>query len=327
MGMRHFARPKFGASGVLHSRARGLRAWRATGRGALVALALGVACLGVATATADATTTTLPLATITAGNAYAQHLLGEQPVPPNVRRTNSLPVPVGSLPVVGGLADVRKAHHLYVLPASVDVDRYVRAHLPKGEAVAVSGSSTGSGPQTELLGLSSICDSAHVTYCVVYYVTCPTKSGQQELAITAEVSYLPILHVKMPTDGVVTLTGYGMTSPANPSSDPTSVVLTHAQALTLRSAIEGLKDLGSNSGCMEDSLLLKIKIVKDAKVVWSATADICPGALTITSATSNAILNNRNCSFWHTVDSDFPAGAATSTKKDAAETCSASQSG
>jgi hypothetical protein len=159
----------------------------------------------------------------------------------------------------------------------------------------------------------------------VYYVIGTTKSGQQELAVTAQVNYLPVLHVKMPTTGVVTLTGYRELSLAFASSDPTSVVLTHEQALTLRSAIEGLKDLGTDSGCMEDSLLLKIKIVKDGRVVWRATADSCPGALTIESATTNAILDNENCAFWHTVDGDFPSGAATATKRMSTQTCSASQ--
>ncbi len=324
--MRQFARPKFGASGVLHSRARGPRAWRATRRGALVALALGVACLGLATVSADASTTTTTLAPgiIAAGNAYARHLLSAQPVPTDARAVSSLPAPDGSLPIVGGLADVRQASHFYVLPASFQVESFVLAHLPPGEAVVTSG--TGNGPQKELIGLSATCDSHHVTYCIIYYATAVTKGGQQELAITAQVNYLPILHVKMPTDGVVSLTGYGTASPANRSGDPSSVVLTHDQALKLRSAIEGLYDLGSNSGCMEDSLLLTITIVKDAKVVWSATADTCPGALTISSTTTNAILNSRNCSFWRTVDSDFSSGAATATKRDAAQTCAASQS-
>lgn len=326
--MRQTARPKFGASRVLHSRAREPRVGHATSRAALSLIALGVACLGLTTVRAGAattTTTTLPPAIIVAGNAYARHLLSEQPVPPNARAVSALPTPDGSLPIVGGLSDVRQAQHFYVLPASISVAQFVRAHLPKGEAVAETG--TGNAPPMELLGLSVHCDSPHVTNCAVYYATSTTKGGQQELAIAAQVNYLPVLHVKMPIAGVVTITGYGKLSLASSSSDPSSVVLTHDQALTLRSAIEGLKDLGTDSGCMEDSLLLKIKIVKDGKVVWSATADSCPGALSITSATTNAILDNENCSFWHAVDGDFPSGAASATKSMSTETCAASQLG
>ncbi|MGB8197768.1 MAG: hypothetical protein WCF25_12255 [Acidimicrobiales bacterium] len=323
MGMRQSARPKFGASGVLHSLARGPRAWRATRRGALVALALGGACLGLATVTADATTTTtLPPTTITAGNAYARHLLGEQPVPPHARTIRSLPTPDGSLPIVGGTSDVRSTHHFYLIPASFQVDRYVRAHLPTGEAACCNSKLySPSAPPVYTYTVSPTCDGQHITFCVIYYVSTRTKSGAQELAITAEVSYLPILNEKMPTFGTVTVTGYGTVSIFG-SKDPTSIVLTHGQALALRSAIEGLKDLGVNSGCMEDALLLKIKIVKDATLVWSATADECPGALTITSTGTDAMLDTHGCSFWHVVDSFFPTGAAKGTKAASSQICS-----
>ena len=94
----------------------------------------------------------------------------------------------------------------------------------------------------------------------MYFTSTEAKNGEQELRVDAQVIYLPILHVTMPTDGTVTVTGYGKTSPADPSSDPSSVVLTHQQALHLRSAISHLKDMGQNGMCMEDSILLKIKV-------------------------------------------------------------------
>jgi hypothetical protein len=131
----------------------------------------------------------------------------------------------------------------------------------------------------------------------------------------------------MPTNGIVTVTGYGKTSLANGSSDSSSVVLTHQQALQLRSAISELKDMGENGGCMEDSILLKIKLVKNGKVVWSAIADECPGGLTITSAKSSQILDNRSCSFWHVVDSFFTSGQGTATKSDSQQICSSPQFG
>jgi hypothetical protein len=110
------------------------------------------------------------------------------------------------------------------------------------------------------------------------------------------------------------------------SSDPDSVVLSRHQAQTLRTVISGLKDLGSNEMCMEDSLLLNIKVVRGAKVVWSATADACPGRLTITSAKTNVILDNRNCPFWHVVAAFFPSGAAKATKAES-KYCDAPQFG
>jgi hypothetical protein len=242
--------------------------------------------------------------------------LSEQPVPPDARTIRSLPTPEGSLPVAGGTVDVRSVHHYYLLPESFQVDRYVRAHLPSGEKVYGSGTLTSPiAAPVSTLTVSRRCASQHVTFCAIYFVTTQTKSGEQELAITAQYSYLPILHVKMPTTGVVTVTGYGKASIFG-SSDPTSVVLTHPQALLLRGAISKLKDLGTNGGCMEDALLLRIHVVKDGAVVWSARADECPGSLTVTSSKTNAILDNLNCSFWHTVDGFFPVGTAKGTKAD-----------
>jgi hypothetical protein len=199
--------------------------------------------------------------------------------------------------------------------------------LPSGEKANGTSTSYGPGntPSVYSLSLSRTCVSPHVTFCVIYYVTTQTKSGEQELAITAQATYLPILHVKMPTTGVVTVTGYGKAGIFG-SSDPTSVVLTHGQAVKLRSAIAGMKDLGEGAGCMEDSLLVKIKIVKNGKVVWSATADNCPGELAVTSATTHAFLDNHNCAFWRAVDDVFPSGEARATTS-AIQTCDTSQFG
>jgi hypothetical protein len=296
----------------------------------LPATALAVAVLGLSSTgagAAPATTTTLPAAIVRAGNAYAQRLLDAQPIPSEARQFTTLPTPIQAS---GGLfpgPDVRHAQHDYLLPMSVSVDQYVRAHLPSGEKVEGTGSSGGPNVNPVYsMSVSFTCVSPHVAYCGITYATTEAKDGQQELAVGVQVIYLPILHVKMPTDGVVTVTGYGKTSLMDRSSDPTSVVLSRHQALALRTAISGLKDLGSNGMCMEDSLLLNIKIVRDAKVVWRATADACPGRLTIASATTNAILDNRNCAFWHVVASFFPSGAAKATVSEA-KYCDASQFG
>ena len=317
--MRHIARPKYGATRVLHSRARGPRVGHARRRVALVVVALGVACLGLtstgATAASTAvTTTTLPPATLLAGNAYTRHFLDAQPIPPEARRVAALPTP---LPPNGDFGDspiIRQDHHFYLLPMAVSVDQYVRAHLLKGEKVTETGN--GSAPNaypTHNLGVSLTCVSPYITFCGVYYQTTEAKNGEQELRVDVQVIYLPILHVKMPTDGVVRVTGYGKTSLMDGSSDPTSVVLSHHQALTLRTVISNMKNLGFEDTCMEDSLLLKIDVTKHGKAIWSATADVCPGALAITSAKSNPILDARSCPFWHVVATFFASGTAKAT--------------
>lgn len=303
---------------------------RKTGRIALTVVALCTTVLGLpmtSAVAAPSTTTTLPASIVAAGNAYARHLLGAQPIPSEARDVTSLPTPLPPNGDVGESPDVRQAHHLYLLPLSVSVDQYVRAHLLKGEKVTETG--TGTSPNAfpvYNLGISLTCVSPHITFCGIFYQTTEAKNGEQELRVDVQVIYLPILHVKMPTGGVVTVTGYGKTSLMNLSSDPTSVVLTHHQVLTVRTAISGLKNLGQNGICAEDSLLLKINVTTRGKVVWSATADECPGALIITSTKSNQILDNRSCLFWHVVDSFFPTGAANATKT-ASKYCNSSQYG
>jgi hypothetical protein len=328
--MKLFARPIFGASRDLRSMARELRGGHATSRVALILVAFGVACLGLPSTDALAaptTSTTLSPAIVLAGNAYARNLLAAQLVPPRARAVTALPTPIDLTGPVFGAADVREARHFYLLPSSVSVQPFVRAHLPKGATVMGTGSSGGPGVNPDYdLTVSLTCVSPHITFCGVTYATTEAQNGEQELAVGVQVIYLPILHVKMPTGGGVTLTGYGKTSLMDASSDPSSIVLTRHQILALRNAIAGMKDLGSNGGCEEDSLLLKIKIVKDGKTVWSATADACPGGLTITSARTNVILDNRDCSFWHVVDSFFASGSANATKT-GTKSCNASQYG
>jgi hypothetical protein len=286
-------------------------------RTALLTAALAIACLGLPSTSAlaaPATTTTLPAATVVAGNAYARHLLTLQPIPPGAHKVSVLSTPVAPSSDVGYGSPVSHAWALYVLPMSVSVDAYVRTHLPSGETV--NGTGTGTSPNAYPvynLDVSRTCVSAHITYCGVYYTTTEAKNGEQELRVDVAVIYLPIIGYQMPTDGVVTVTGYGKTSLMDGSSHPTSVVLTHHQALTLRTVVGKLKDFGGGM-CMEDSELLKINIVKDGTSIWSATGDECPGVLQITSGKTTLSLDNRSCAFWHVVDSFFAPGTATGTK-------------
>jgi hypothetical protein len=284
----------------------------------LILIALGIACLGLpwtSVGAAPTTTTTLSPTVVLEGNAYARHLLDAQPVPPDARRVATLSTTLAPNGDFGDSPLIRQDHHLYLLPMSVSVDQFVRTHLIKGERVTETG--TGTAPNaypTHNLGVAPTCASPHITFCGVYYQTTEAKNGEQELRVDVQVIYLPILRVQMPTDGIVTVTGYGATSLTDPSSDPASVVLSRHQALTLRTVIARMKDLGFEDTCMEDSLLLKIKVVRHGRVVWSATADECPGALAITTATSNPILDGRSCPFWHVVNTFFVAGTANATK-------------
>jgi hypothetical protein len=282
-----------------------------------VVIALVAASLGLPSANAlaaPATTTTLPASIVVAGNVYARHLLALQPVPSSARRVTSLPTALAPSGDVGYGGNVRHAWALYLLPPSFSLDTYVRAHLPHGETVTETG--TGTSPDAfpvDNLGVSLTCVSPHIEFCGVYYTTTETRSGTRELRVDVQVIYLPIIRAQMPTNGVVTVTGYGQISLMNSSSDPRSVVLTHHQALTLATVVAELKDSGGGV-CAEDSQLLKISIEKDGHVEWSAEADECPGVLSITSGALTQQLDDRTCAFWHVVNSFFAPGTAAGTK-------------
>ena len=289
-------------------------------------LSVGTLTFSVSALASPTTTTTLSPQTRSAGAAYAEALLARQPIPPGARLVDTLPTP---LPSSGDITDTgtATAHHEYELPSSVSVATYVEAHLPSGETL--SGTGTGSGPTTpttHTLQVAATCVSPHITYCGVSYVTTEVN-GQQELRVDVQVEWLPIVHVVMPTSGLVTVTGFDTTSLVRGSSGPASVVLSRAQARGLGEQIRGLKDMSQNVNCMEDSALLDITVTDGTTVVWRAIGDECPGELRITSVTGDHLLDDRSCSFWHLVNSFFPAGTATATKSDSARSCADTSNG
>ena len=254
LGMRQFARPKFGASRVLHSRARVPHAGHATRRVALVVVALGVACLGLPSTGAVARQRrrrrhcrrpSSPPATPTRDNS-CEH----QPIPPaRPERVAPLPTPTARRTGDSATRHVVRPHHLYLLPASVSVDEYVRAHLPSGEKVTGTGtgSCTKCQPRVQPRRVAHVRQSPRHLLRHLLRRRPKRRTASKNCASTSKSIYLPILHVKMPTDGVITVTGYGKTSLMDGRAIPSSVDLEPRQALRLRTAIEGLKDLGTAS--------------------------------------------------------------------------------
>ena len=265
---------------------------------------------------AESTTTTLSPATVLAGRAYAMKLLDEQAVPEGAtlvqRFTTHLPMQSEPSITLG----LQTATHRYVLPASIVLDEFVLGHLRKGESVTSTGTSNGPGQRpTDSVSLTLPCSNPHVTYCSLQYATTQTTSGQTELRIDVQVDWLPIANLKMPTNGVVSVTGYGDTSLPQGSSHPFTVVLSHQQALALRVVISKLKESGGGI-CSESVTLLKISVssATSSSVQWRATANTCPGVLSVSRRGHDAQLDDHNCALWQLVRSFFPAGAADATK-------------
>lgn len=299
--------------------------------GASVVVLLSVLSTGSASAGSTSstlpqhlTTTTLSTSTIARGRAYAVWLLDRQAVPSSARVAASLPTPLPATGDRGAGGVVSTAHREYLLSSLVDVETFVRAHLQKGELV--EGTGTGDSPNAypvHYVSVALTCASPHVTYCGIFYSSTGTTTGEQELRIDVEAVWLPIDHVRMPLTGVVTVTGYAKISLSEFSSGPVSVVLSRSQAVALRRAIVSLKLTGGGI-CMEDSQLLKIVVTraKGGPAVWRASADECPGVLSVIGQSSQATLNDRSCALWHVVDSFFRNGEAAGTKQ-GAKVCAA----
>ncbi|MGC2168162.1 MAG: hypothetical protein WA580_03585 [Acidimicrobiales bacterium] len=141
------------------------------------------------------------------------------------------------------------------------------------------------------------------------------------VALPAWATSRPDTPVVMPVTGVVSVTGFGVTSLVRGSSDPSTVVLSAYQALELRASIESLSAENGNPICMEDSALLYVRVTHDGKTIWNAVADECPGVLRVTNPASGHLLNDRSCSFWHLVSGFFATNQATATRHDSRSVC------
>jgi hypothetical protein len=289
----------------------------------VVALVLSVATLtlSVTALASPTTTTTLSHQTLSDGTAYADAFLALQPIPPGARLVTTLPTPLSPMGASADGGAVRSASREYELPLSVSVEKYVKSHLPTGESVNGTGTGGGPGtPTTDSIELTANCVNPHITYCGAWYQTADI-TGHQELRVDVQVVWLPIVHVTMPTTGLVTVTGFAATSLMRGASSPSSIVLSTSQAHRLSEQIADLKDMNQGAVCMEDSALLYISVTQNGKVVWKAIADECPGELRITGTTGTHLLDDRSCALWHLVNSFFPAGTAAATKTDSLNTC------
>jgi hypothetical protein len=130
-------------------------------------------------------------------------------------------------------------------------------------------------------------------------------------------SHVPSLHVLWPKSEIVTLTGYGRLSPMNPSSDPTSVVLTHSQALAFNRAVAALS-MEAGPNCHENSVVFTLSIApgRGQTPDWKVTEWECPapGTLYVRSAIGIQTYRGSVCSLISLVAQDLPKEAARGTR-------------
>jgi hypothetical protein len=259
-----------------------------------------------------------------AGRTFALTLFSKIPLPSGVNR---LSTPVEPLQSVTGSPEYLNAVDVaryYRVSSSVDITTFAESHFPKNESLGTASTPNGGYHTSASFSALSMCPNRHVAYCSVTYSASALNKSQQELRIDIDVVWTPIRVVRLPTSGVVTLTGYEKTSLMNSSSEPVKVVLTSSQVVKLRSAIAQLRT--SPGGlCMEDSTLYKISVTPSDKgdAFWSATADECPGQLNVKTQGHLIELNARSCPLETLISSFFPPHSARGTKQ-GLEACSSS---
>jgi len=127
----------------------------------------------------------------------------------------------------------------------------------------------------------------------------------------------------LPSTGTVTITGYGASSAAHPSTQPQTVVLTKSQTTILRNQISAIPTLSLPSrslSCVENETVFEI-VVKSAqgspKTVWTAQAVLCPapGILYIYGKDAGTPTISRYCTLKPLVLSFFPKGKVNGTRQ------------
>jgi hypothetical protein len=248
------------------------------------------------------------------GRSYAQSLFSRVPLPSGVTRLSAPIKPVRQITGNPGFANLVDVVRYYRSPSSINVTAFAQSHFAKS-AWEGSGSSVDGGLQISAsVSALSLCTNRHVAYCGVTY-TERALSGGEELRVDVAVVWTPIHVVLLPTSGVVTLTGYGRLSLANSPGDPTRIDLNASQVTRLRNAIAVLRS-SPGGQCMEYSSLYTISIAStaNAKPFWIATADECPGELTIKYDGRQVSLNARSCPLESLINSFFPPHTAAGTR-------------
>ena len=233
--------------------------------------------------------------------------------------TNHLVAPLTNAAGVVGLSDLVDVHRNYLLQRPVDLGSFLRDHHAPG--ASITGPETMSGSDvTAVTGYQLALPFAnrHLSYEQLDYTVGTTPQSDKELRVDAEVVWVPIENVKMPTSNPVILTAYGHMTAAQGSSEPTSVTLTKSEAEKLRSAISSLSNTAGGM-CMEDDTLFTISTSFTARgstspVKWRAVADVCPGVLNVVSGTRHVSLDDHSCGLRSLVSEFLPPGKAAATR-------------
>ena len=172
------------------------------------------------------------------GERFTKSLLARAPCPEGTVPVAQLPMPLVVIGASAGSGTI-DVHRDYLLTLNFSLASFIASHRPPGAVVG--------GPDSEVQPTSITTYeyslpllNRHISFESLDYTVGYAPGKIEELRIDAQVDWSPIQTAVMPTAGIVRLTGYGRLSDMDPSSDPTSVVLTTAQAIQLRNRISAL---------------------------------------------------------------------------------------
>jgi hypothetical protein len=124
----------------------------------------------------------------------------------------------------------------------------------------------------------------------------------------------------LPSSGTIVVTAFGKITALNGSSEPTSEVISDAQAAALRIAVDALPRLQLTPKamlCMEEATVFTISVRRSEQGVrsttWRAAADMCPapGVLHPTKPPPSGV---RYCPLGPLIISFFPKGTVAATR-------------
>ncbi len=251
----------------------------------------------------------------TAPQRYAASLFDSIALPPGATRIST---PIAPLrPVTGspGFVRLTTVVRYYDVAPSIDVISFAKSRFPATEWEGTGTTYDGYHHSSVAFAALPLCPDRHVAYCSVTYSVRPLLEHRQELRVDVALVWLPVVVVRLPASGVVTVTGFDSISLLHASSGAVRVTLTGAQVDALRKAVASLRR-SPGGECMEDSLLYRITVATTAggRVIWSASADECPGVLTVASNAPPVSLNDRSCPLDRLVSTFFGPTQATGTR-------------
>jgi hypothetical protein len=249
------------------------------------------------------------------GLAQADLLLGEIPIPSGAARLVAPIQPINPVTGMLGYRETVDVTRYYLLPRWFGVSTFAETHFPHSEWQGTGSTSDGGYHTSDSFLIMSLCPNRHAAFCGVTYTAQELAGRGMELRTDVTVIWLPVHVVHLPMTGNVTLTGFKRIPLMMQSSGSVRVALNRAQVAKLRDALEQLRS-SPGGMCMEDSLLYKIAVtsMSSGKVFWSASADECPGIVSVTSRDGEVLVNGRSCPLDRLIASFFPLTAAAGTR-------------